>query len=149
MNERVVTDSTCLIGLERLGRLELLPAIFATVLAPPMVAAEFGRPPSWLVIVTPTNRPLVASLRLVMDGGEAEAFALAAEKACRIVLDDRKARRVAQEIGVLVIGTVGLLLKAKERGLLATVRPEIDALERNGFYLGPELKREALRLAGE
>ena len=76
-------------------------------------------------------------LRQSLGDGEREAVALALEiKAERILLDDRPARRVAQELGLVVTGTAGVLLAAKRHELIAHVRPFVDALVEKSFYIG-------------
>jgi len=97
----------------------------------------------------PADVGLVAALRLLVDPGESEAIVLAYEKGLRIILDDRKAREVAQRLGVPVTGTVGLLVKAKQEGVIATVSPLLDALDANHFRISDALRAEALTLAGE
>ena len=92
MRESVVTDSTCLIGLERIGHLDLLPALFETVIAPPGVHQEFGVALPWLQLEPPSDTILVAALKILVDDGEAEAIALASAHGYRIILDDRQAR---------------------------------------------------------
>lgn len=149
MTESIVADSTCLIGLEKIGRLDILPALFETVMIPPEVAKEFGGSFSWLQIEVLANRVLAVSLRLVVDAGEAEAIALASEKGCRLIADDKQARAVAGQIGVKVIGTVGVLIQAKQNGAITKLRPILDDLERNNFYFTRALREEALRLVGE
>ena len=149
MRERVVTDSTCLIGLERIQRLDLLSALFETVSIPPEVEREFGVSYDWLHVEIPTNLAAIEALKLIVDAGEAEAIALAVEKQEKIILDDQQARTVAKRLGIKIIGTVGCLLRAKQIGLITAVRPEIEALENAGFYLSEALKTEALRLAVE
>ena len=106
MKEPVVTDSTCLIGLERIGHLDILPALFEPILVPPEVQHEFGTPLPWLTVETPIDQALVAALKILLDSGEAEAIALAHEQGRRIILDDRRARSVARSLGVTIIGTV-------------------------------------------
>jgi len=145
----VVVDTACLIGLERIRRLDLIPALLEPVYAPPTVEAEFGPRPDWLTIAAPTDRGMVAALNLVVDAGESEAIALAYEKGLRIILDDRKARESAQRLGIPVTGTVGLVLKARQEGIITAVRPLLDALNANGFRIGDALRAEALRLAEE
>ena len=77
-------------------------------------------------------------------------MALAVEiQAERILLDDRPARRVAEELGLLVTGTAGILLVAKRHALLPRVRPVLDALLRTSFFLSPQLYDELLQAAGE
>jgi predicted nucleic acid-binding protein len=144
-----VVDSACLIGLERIGRLDLLPALLEPIFAPPAVNREFGSTAAWVRVERPVDVGMVAALRLLVDPGESEAIALAYEKGVRIILDDRKAREVAQRLGVAVTGTVGLLLKAKQEGVIPEVRPLLDALDANQFRIGAALRAEALRLAGE
>lgn len=148
MKEPVVIDSTCLIGLDQIGHLKLLPDLFDPVVAPPEVERESGISPQWLRIEVP-NPVLVAALQANVDDGEAEAIALAAERQWRIVLDDRKARDLAQRMGLTVIGTVGILVRAKRSGLIAWIKPLLDDLSRQGFRLSETLKREALLLVGE
>ena len=149
MKEPVVADSTCLIGLERVGQLDILPALFEPVMIPPEVAREFGGSFSWLQIKGLVSGSLVAALRLAVDAGEAEAIALASEKGCRLISDDKQARAAAKSLGLAVIGTIGVLVRAKQSGVLTTLKPVLDELEINNFYLSEELRREALRLANE
>lgn len=149
MKEPTVADTTCLIGLERIGRLDILPALFEPVLIPPEVNREFGIVLPFLVVRGPSNIQLVSALLLLVDKGEAEAIALAAEAQCGIILDDSKARSVARNLGVSVRGTVGTLIKAKNSGVVQLIRPLVQDLETNGFYIDARLKAEALRLAGE
>ena len=149
MTETAVVDSTCLIGLERIGRLDILPALFINVIVPPEVAREFGTSLPWLKVETPANNALTSALKMMLDDGEAEAIALASEHGYGIVPDDRQARRIAKNLGVAVVGTVGLLLRAKRDGIISAVKPLLEDLELNGFYLSSELKEEALRLANE
>jgi len=149
LKEPVVVDSTCLIGLENVDHLDLLPHLFEPVHAPPEVEREFGSSPEWLKIERPSNPDLVKALKVTVDDGEAEAIALAVERQWRIVLDDLKARDLAQRMGLRVIGTVGLLVRAKSAGLVPWINPLLIKLSERGFRLSEDLKREALRLAGE
>jgi len=77
-------------------------------------------------------------------------LALAIEaRADRILLDDLLARRIARTLDLSVIGTVGILLVAKRRAIISSVRPHLDALLRESFFMGPGLYDDVLRLAGE
>jgi predicted nucleic acid-binding protein len=123
LKEAVVVDSTCLIGLEQIGHLDLLPHLFEPICAPPEVQRESGFSYEWLRIETPSNPNLISALKLMVDDGEAEAIALAVERNWKIVLDDRKARDLAQRLGLKIIGTVGILVRAKRSGLLPWINP--------------------------
>lgn len=149
MKESVVADSTCLIGLERIGRLDLLPELFEPILVPPEVQNEFGISLIWLKVETPSDQALVTTLKMLVDDGEAEALALAKELGLRIILDDRQARAVGNRLNIPVIGTVGILVQAKYAGVIPLIKPLLEDLESNGFYLSDALKDEALRLVGE
>jgi predicted nucleic acid-binding protein len=150
----VVSNSSPLIALARIQRLDLLSAIFESVLIPPAVAREISPSipvlPTWLQIQAPNVLPPASLLRRSLGEGEREALALAIElRADWIILDDLPARRSAQATGLNVIGTLGTLLTAKRTGLLKSIRPELDALLRTSFFLSPELSNELLRAAGE
>ncbi len=149
MKEPIVTDSACLIGLERIGQLDLLPKLFEPIQIPPAVESEFGINLSWLTITTPTDNTLVTTLKLLVDEGEAEAIALASEIGCKIILDDRSARTVATKLGLKIIGTVGVLVLAKKEGVIAELKPVLESLESNNFFISEALKQEALNIAGE
>ena len=114
MNSRAVVDSTCLIALERIERLDLVPRLFSQVFAPPAVVEEFGETPDWLDVQEVVNRTLSEALRTQLGAGESEVIALSTELTDAVaVLDDKKARRVAHEMRLKVMGTVGLLLRSK------------------------------------
>ena len=149
MKESVVVDSTCLIGLERMGQLELLPALFEPILIPPEVQREFGMSLAWLTVETPADQAFVSALKMLVDDGEAEAIALAHERGLQIILDDRRARSVGKRLGVAIIGTVGVLVRAKRSGLIPSLKTLIHELEACEFYISEALKAEALRLVNE
>lgn len=150
----IVSNSSPLIALARIQRLDLVPALLRSVLIPPAVAREIAPSirvlPPWFSVRAPTSRPPVLTSRGRLGDGEREAIALAVEVgADAILLDDSPARRVAEVAGLNVIGTLGLLLEAKGMGLIATVRPELDKLLETSFFLSQELYDRLLRMAGE
>lgn len=157
----VVVDSTPIIALSLAGRLDLLQAFYRQVVIPPAVRSELeaggGNRPgaaelaaaSWIETVG-LEDPGRAQLLADLDRGEAEVIALAQEMGARlVVIDERLGRRHAQRLGLPVTGTLGLLLRAKQDGLVRAVRPLVETLQAGGIYLGARLVEEALRLAGE
>lgn len=157
-----VTDSSPLIFLAKLNRLDLLRQEAEEVLAPPAVFMEIAGQDdeaafrieearrTWLQVRPVKDLRLSAVLKRELGDGEAEAISLALENdAARIVLDDLDARRLADRLGLKVVGTLGLLLAAKLRGEILSLRAEIDRLRREGFRAGPALVEEILRVAGE
>jgi len=149
MTDLIIADSTCLIGLERIGKIDLLPQMFSQVTIPPEVQKEFGIYYSWLIVKSTENIGMVNSLKLVVDDGEAEAITLAYELGYRLIVDDKQARNTAKKLGIQIIGTVGVLVKAKQLGLIDQLLPILEKLESNGFYLSQSLKTEALILVNE
>jgi predicted nucleic acid-binding protein len=120
------------------------------VFAPPTVAAEVRREASWLTVQPVHNSAVVAALKTQMDSGEAEAIALAMElEDVFLILDDKKARRVAQQLGLKVIRTVGMLLRAKRAGVITSIKPLLTALGQADFRISDRIIQEALRLSGE
>lgn len=156
-----IADSGPLICLVRINQLELLPRLFAKIIVPPEVwdevtvrgkdhpgAYEVGQV-TWLTIQAPDPQ-LVKPLSILVDTGEAQAIALAqTTDDCTILLDDARARKIAHRLNIKQIGTIGLLLRAKRRGLVETIRPHIDALVENGIYIRKELIDAVLKDAGE
>jgi predicted nucleic acid-binding protein len=149
VREKVVVDSACLIALEQIGHLEVLSALFDPVMIPPAVEQEFGIPLPWLTVKKLDDDSLATILKLSVDDGEAEAIALAHEQSCLIILDDEKARFAGKEKGLNVIGTIGVLIRAKQEGIYPAFKPLLEALEQTGFYISQALKEEALRIAKE
>ena len=150
----VVSNSSPLIALARIRRLDLLPAIFESVLIPPAVAREISPSipvlPTWLRIQAPNVLPPASLLRRRLGNGEWEALALAIElNANWIILDDLPARRSAEATGLNVIGTLGTLVTTKRAGVLNSIRPELNALVRTSFFLSAQLYDELLHAAGE
>ncbi len=148
----IVADSSPLIGLARIGQLDLLRRSAERVLIPPAVWGEVTtqspdapgakevRAARWLAIEEPPDPASVASLKLIVDQGEAEAIALAQSiDSSLLLVDDSRARRVAQQLGVRLIGTVGLLRRAKKAGWITELRSELEALQSHGIYIRQKL----------
>ncbi len=156
-----LADSGPLICLAIIEQLELLPCLFSKIMIPPEAWNEVtvrghGHPcayevsqATWLTIQAPDPQ-LVKPLSILVDAGEAEAIALAQTTAdCTILLDDARARKIAQRLNIRQIGTIGLLLRAKQWGFLHHIRPHIDALVEKGIYIHRELIDAVLKTAGE
>ena len=157
----VICNTSVLQYLHQIGLLDLLPALFGQVQIPRAVAAELDEGKrrnvslptledlSWVTIRPVRDRtllPLVTSL----GDGEKEALALGLEATdALLVLDDRNARRYAIAAGLEVTGTLGILVLAKERGLIDSIRPVLDRLQKLQFRLSATTRQMVLNLAGE
>ena len=159
----VVCNATPIIALAAVGRLDLLRAVYGEVIIPDAVFHEIavagaGEPGAsevaeagWIKRQTVRNASLVNALGLELDLGEAESIALAVEtSAGLILLDERLGRHAAARLGLTVIGTLGVLVAAKDRVLITAVRPLLDALRvQAGFWISDELYSAVLNVAGE
>jgi len=157
----IILDSSPLIALAIIDRLEILPVLYARVIAPPFVwqevtvyghglpGAESIRNLPWLEIEQP-DASLLQTLLILAGRGETEALALAQgiPESC-ILLDDARARRIAEHLGIRRIGTLGVLRKAKRKGLISELRPLVMRLQENGIYMRQELVETILRDVGE
>ncbi len=90
--------------------------------------------------VQPLGTPVPDMIRAALDKGEAAVIQLALENGFRrVCIDDLRGRRVAKAVGLEVIGVLGLLGKAKRRGLIPAIAPVIDDLIAAGAHYSPEL----------
>jgi predicted nucleic acid-binding protein len=101
-------------------------------------------------VVEITDIELCRSIKLSLHKGEAEAITLYKEKSADLLLiDEKKGRKVAEYYDVKIIGTIGLLLKAKQEGLLHRIKPCIELLQQSTVRITPMLYQRALERAGE
>ena len=151
MPEFIIADASCLIVLTKIGRLDLLHRLYGTVTTTPVVAAEYGLPlPEWMKLEVAADAARQQHLTLLVDAGEASAIALALEiPGCTLILDDYKARRLAEQLAVQLTGTFGVLLRAKRRGLVPAVRPLLERIRQTNFRFSAALEMEVLKQAEE
>lgn len=159
----IVSNTSPLTNLAAIGQFDLLRQLYGTVHIASAVWDElnFGgkqwpgctevASANWIERHTVQNQALARALQRDLDRGEAETIALAVEcGAALVLLDEQEGRRAAQRLGLNVVGVVGVLLVAKKRGMIDSVRPQLDALRQQaGFYLGEQVCQKALTLAGE
>jgi len=157
----IVADAGPLIGMTRIGRIGILRSLFQRIVIPAGVEVELrlesSRPGSnalaeardagWLTTESVSATP--AHLLAAVDRGEAEAITLAKRLSLPLLIDERWGRTIAGNEGVRTIGTGGVLVRAKEKGSIPKVKPELNALRQAGYRLSESLCAEILRLAGE
>jgi predicted nucleic acid-binding protein len=151
----VVADSSPFVVLIAIGHVKILTILFGRVTIPPEVAAELGSParpesvrafitapPAWLQVRAPTFVESIPGLH----AGEAAAVALARElQADRLIIDEAKGRKAANERGLPIIGTVGVLELAASRMLL-DLSDTFDDVKRTDFWVNPKFLDERLAL---
>ncbi|MCL2000467.1 MAG: DUF3368 domain-containing protein [Planctomycetes bacterium] len=157
-DEIVVMDTGPLILLAKINALPILPRLFLQYIAPPIVFEElasgptFGHPAvevPWLRLVMPSS-PVSAYILASIDDGEAAVIHLALERNVRYVcLDDRRGRRMAKALGLEVFGLLGLLTRAKRKGVIQALKPYVDNLLEAGAHYSPALVKAVLTNVNE
>jgi predicted nucleic acid-binding protein len=156
----VVSDTSPVIALIRINQIQLLPTLFHEVVIPTAVREELSlarfteeeliiyKSCNWLIEKTVSNTVI---LNADLDKGEAEAIVLAKQlHADFLLIDETAGRKVAMNEGVRIIGVIGLLLVAKEKGLITEVKILIDALiAKSDFWISEKLYKNVLLQAGE
>ena len=158
----IVSNTTPLSELAKINRLDLLHALFTTILIPPTVYTELttGNHPATISVPAVTwieTRPVQQVARMAqllqtpgLDRGECAAIALAEElQADRLLIDERAGRKLAQTLALPTIGTIGILLLAKEKQIVSKITPLLDNLIAQGTWISPAFYQQIVQMAGE
>ena len=160
----IIADAGPLIGLAKVGHLDLLKLLYQTVIIPPMVCAEL-KPESnyqgadelksaldkdWLVVSERPSDDLLEPLKQILDPGEAEAIALAQQtEGALLIIDERRGRNVAAHRKIRIIGTGAVLLAAKHNQYIENIQKPLLDLVDAGYRLSPQLMKRLLVMPGE
>ena len=100
MRKIIISDTSCLITLDKINKLIILKHLFQVITVTPVIAREFGQPlPNFIEIIIPSQKKFQEILQMNIDAGEASAIALALEyKDPLIIIDDIRARKIAEEL---------------------------------------------------
>lgn len=145
MPDHVICNTSCLIALSSIESLGLLIQLYDTIIVPKGVVEEFGEIDlqNAKIMSVESSMARLLSEQLNLGKGEAEAIALAGSLKKALILDDRKARKVAKELDLKVTGTIGILLKAEEKGIIKSAYDKIMDLKSKGFYISDEIINQA------
>lgn len=151
INKIIISDTSCLIALERINQLNILPQLFSSILITNEVEIEFGKSlPDWIIIQKVQNGQKKAELQQIVDDGEASAIALALEtKDCILIIDEKKGRKLARTLHIKIAGTLQILLLAKSKGIITSLAQLLSQLEEKNFRFSTGLKEEILKKANE
>jgi predicted nucleic acid-binding protein len=159
----IVSNTSPITNLAAVGQLDLLQQLYGNIIIPQAVYDEMAslgytvpgtieiQTLSWIQTQQVINRTLVTQLETEIDPGESEAIALAIElSANRLLIDDRQGRIAASRFGINTVGVLGILLVAKRRRLISSVKPVMDDLiAQAGFRVSNQLYADVLNAAGE
>jgi len=158
---KVVSNSSVLIGLAMIERFGLLKKLYGTIFIPEAIYQEIvvegkGRfgcdelykaiKDEWIKKEKTKDSIAVLSLLEYLHKGEAEAIVLAKETSADIILlDDPKARGTASHMGLVIIGTIGILQLALKQGILSDIKEELNSLIKKGFRISNTLYDKNLK----
>ena len=142
----VVSDSTTLIILCDLNKLEYLSNIFNTIYIPPKVYEEISfkndiKLPKFIKVENPSNQNQINELKFLLDDGESEAIALSLEKNLPLIIDEKKGRKIAKNLSINVLGLLGILYLNVKKDFLdkKEVKKFLDKAQKNGYRISEKL----------
>ena len=156
----IVSDTSPVTNLIRVDHLFILQVLFKKLVIPEAVYEELCEIPvqqkiiseqNWITVTPVTNLALVAKLEHQLDKGEAESIALAMQlQADYLLIDEIRGRHIAEEMGLKIVGLLGILVKAKQENSVMLVRPLLERLIKEaGFRIHISLYDRVLEMAGE
>ena len=159
----IISDTSPITSLLAVNHIHLLKDMYGLVTIPQGVRQELLRVESrrteienllsegWLQVKPIIDQELFKKIFADLDQGESEAITLGLElRADLILIDETKGRRMAKSYGLQVTGLVGVLMEAKSKKLILSVKELLDELiEKAGFYVKQDLYNSVLKAAGE
>ena len=157
---KVVSNTTPIISLLKLNRIEILKELYRQIHIPFAVyqEVEVGKNKGYYQELTKIDWIIISKVKdeqavkyfLDLDAGEAEAIVLASEtNANLIILDEKLGRFHAKHAGLNVTGTIGVLIKAKKNGLIKELKPLLTELTQKDVWISDKLKWEILKQVDE
>jgi len=151
MPKIIISDTSCFIVLINIGELDLLHKVYGQITTTLDIAAEFGEIlPDWIEIKSVNDKYKQKLLEMQIDKGESSAIALAIETPdSTLILDDYKARKIAEQLGLSYTGTIGVIIKAKLMGIISSIKPLLERIKQTDFRLTTDIINQALGEAKE
>jgi predicted nucleic acid-binding protein len=137
MRTLIISDTACLILFDKIGKLDILKDLFHTVTITSKIAEEYKKEtPNWIIIKDPENTSYLNVFSEILDPGEASAIALSKEiQDSLLILDDLKARQLAEELKLKYTGSIGILILAKRKGLISDIDEVISKIQTTNFRI--------------
>ncbi len=151
MHKTIISDTSCFIILTNIGEFDLLRKVYGQIVTTLDIATEYGEIlPEWVEIATVKDKYRQKLLEMQIDRGESSAIALALETPdSTIILDDYKARKIADQLGLIFTGTIGVIIKAKLNGIIPSIKPILEKIKQTDFRLSDDIELQALKEARE
>ena len=147
----VIADTSILIIFDKINRLDILEKVYKEIYTTPEISNEYGKSlPEWIKIESVKDKRYQKFIETQLDLGESSAIALAVEnKDSLLILDDNKARKLAIRLGLRITGTLGVINRAKELGVINKIKPLLDKLKTTDFRISRKVVEELLQRNNE
>jgi predicted nucleic acid-binding protein len=150
MPPNIIADTSCLVLLEKINRLDILSKLFGEITITSVITDEFGSAlPKWIEVKDTGDKKYETLISMDVDPGEASAIALAVEINGLLILDDLKARKLASRLKLDYTGMLGILVDAKRSGYISSLKDILNQVKQTNFYLSTSLERKLIDMAGE
>jgi len=151
MHKTIISDTSCFIIFTNINELDLLRKVYGKITTTIEVATEYGETlPVWIEIEKVNDIYKQQLLEMQVDKGEASAIALALETPdSTVILDDYHARKVAEKLKLNFTGTIGVIIRAKIKGIIPSIKPLLAKIKQTNFRLTNDIEEQALKEAGE
>jgi len=146
-----MADTSCFIILTNIGKLDLLHKVYGKVTTTLDIINEYGELlPEWVEVKDTKDKYRQQLLEMQIDKGESSAITLALETPeSTLILDDYRARKIAEQLSLSYTGTIGVLVKAKLMGVILTIKPLLEKIRQTNFRISAEIELQALKEANE
>jgi len=143
----IISNTSCLIVLDNIGMLDVLKELYGKVFITEEVSKEFDKTvPDWIEVRKVSDNKYLKLMKNFVDLGEASTITLAVETDdIVIILDDFKARKLAQKLNLKITGTIGVLIKARKRNIITSTQEVLNKLRNEGFRRSDEIEKEFLK----
>ena len=151
MHKTIISDTSCFIILSKINELDLLKKVYGQIFTTPDIVEEFDEMlPEWVIVENVSDKSKQRILELQIDRGESSAIALALEMPkSTLILDDFKARKIAQQLGIPFTGKIGVIIKSKLNGIIPSIKPYLEKIKETNFRISAEIELQALKEAQE
>lgn len=151
MQKIIVSDTSCLILLKKIGQLDLLKSLFGKIVITQEIFEEYNDIlPEFIEIQNPSDTKYQHILENFLDRGEASAIALALEQEdCLLIIDELKGRKEARLLGLNITGTLGILILAKQNGLIQSFKSILLEIEKTNFRISKDILKKAIEIIRE
>ena len=141
MHKNIIVDTSCLIILTKINELNLLRLLYSKVFVTNEIANEFGSElPDWVAVCPIERNNIKLLFESKIDRGEASAILLALTMPdSTIIMDDLKGRTFAKQFKLNVTGTIGVIIAAKNKNIILSIKPILDKIKETNFFISKEI----------